>query len=54
VLIVNVLEKLALVVKGFAPPLNAGVAPVVTGFGETLSVTVQLVALFPPIVTLVA
>src|SRR5205814_404270 len=50
---VRVLEKLAVdAVKGFVPPLNAGVAPVVSGFGETLKVTVQELVL-PPIVTVV-
>ena len=49
--IVNVLEKSTFVaLKGLVPPLNAGVAPVVTGFGETLRVTVQVLVL-PPIVT---
>ena len=50
VVIVRVLEKSALVVNGFAPPLNDGLAPVVTGLGETLRVTVQLVP-FPPMTT---
>ena len=51
--IVSVLEKFTFVaMKGFAPPLNAGRAPVVTGVGVTLSVTVQLVVV-PPIVTVV-
>ena len=49
-MMVRVREKSAFVVNGFAPPLKLAVAPVVTGLGETLKVTVQLLP-FPPMPT---